>query len=60
MIHRRRFLQGSIAAGTARGLGLRPSEAAEVTGKPAAGKIGDFKISLAEWSLHETWSRARR
>ena len=22
-------------------------------GKPAAGKIGDFKISLAEWSLHK-------
>ena len=23
------------------------------SGKPAAGKIGDFKISLAEWSLHK-------
>src|SRR4051794_9813362 len=54
MIDRRRFLQGSIAAGTALGLGLRPAEATEVTGKPTAGKIGDFKISLAEWSLHDT------
>ena len=26
---------------------------ADVTGQPAAGKIGDFKISLAEWSLHK-------
>ena len=26
-----------------------PSE----SGKPEAGKIGDFKISLAEWSLHK-------
>ncbi len=27
--------------------------AADDSGKPAAGKIGDFKISLAEWSLHK-------
>ncbi len=27
--------------------------AADESGKPAAGKIGDFKISLAEWSLHK-------
>ncbi len=26
--------------------------AAEPTGQPKAGRIGDFKISLAEWSLH--------
>ena len=34
-------------------MGLRPTWAAEVTGNPPAGKIGDFKISLAEWSLHK-------
>ena len=27
------------------------------SGKPAAGKIGDFKISLAEWSLHKAPSK---
>ena len=26
---------------------------AQKSGKPEAGKIGDFKISLAEWSLHK-------
>lgn len=26
---------------------------ADESGKPAAGKIGDFKISLAQWSLHK-------
>jgi L-ribulose-5-phosphate 3-epimerase len=51
-IDRRRFLQGAIAGASALGLGLRSGFAADVTGKPAAGKIGDFKISLAEWSLH--------
>ena len=51
-IDRRRFLQGVAAGASALGLGLRPTWAAEVTGKPASGKIGDFKISLAEWSLH--------
>ena len=51
-IDRRRFLQGVVAGASALGLGLRPGLAAEVTGKPASGKIGDFKISLAEWSLH--------
>ena len=37
------------------GLGLsgRSAFAADVTGKPQPGKIGDFKISLAEWSLHK-------
>lgn len=51
-IDRRRFLQGVVAGASALGLGLRTGLAAEVTGKPASGKIGDFKISLAEWSLH--------
>jgi L-ribulose-5-phosphate 3-epimerase len=52
---RRDLIRGTLAGGTALGLGLHalPSLAADVTGKPAAGKIGDFKISLAEWSLHK-------
>ncbi len=58
MIHssfdRRRFLRGVVAGASALGLGLRSSFADEVSGKPAAGKIGDFKISLAEWSLHQS------
>jgi sugar phosphate isomerase/epimerase len=33
-------------------MALRPALAAAPTGSPPAGKIGDFKISLAEWSLH--------
>ena len=53
-IDRRRFLQGVVAGASAFGLGLRSSFAADVTGKPTADKIGDFKISLAEWSLHKT------
>lgn len=51
-LSRRQFIQGSLAAGAALGLGVRPSWAAEVSGQPQAGKIGDFKISLAQWSLH--------
>ncbi len=35
------------------GPGLARARADEPTGKPEAGKIGDFKISLAEWSLHK-------
>lgn len=50
---RRTFLRGTLAGGAALGLGLRPTHAADVSGKPAAGEIGDFKISLAEWSLHQ-------
>ncbi len=30
-----------------------PARADDPTGQPAAGKIGDFKISLAEWSIHK-------
>jgi sugar phosphate isomerase/epimerase len=52
-IDRRTFLRGTVAGGAALGLGLRPTWAADVTGNPPAGKIGDFKISLAEWSLHK-------
>jgi sugar phosphate isomerase/epimerase len=49
---RRVFLEGTVASGALLGLGARSALAADVTGKPEAGKIGDFKISLAEWSLH--------
>ncbi|MDR3635201.1 MAG: sugar phosphate isomerase/epimerase [Isosphaeraceae bacterium] len=52
-LSRRQFVQGTLAAGAAFGLGIRPTWAAEVSGQPKAGKIGDFKISLAEWSLHK-------
>ncbi len=52
-IDRRLFLKGAVAGASALGLGLSPSLGAEVSGKPAAGTIGDFKISLAEWSLHK-------
>jgi FtsP/CotA-like multicopper oxidase with cupredoxin domain len=43
-LDRRSFLRGALAGGAALGLGLRPTWAApdEPTGKPAAGKIGDF------------------
>jgi sugar phosphate isomerase/epimerase len=52
MMNRRKFVQGTLAGSAALGLGLRPAWADDVTGKPKAGRIGDFKISLAEWSLH--------
>jgi sugar phosphate isomerase/epimerase len=60
-LNRRSFLQGAAAGGAALGLGMglgldpfgRVLRADEATGKPSAGKIGDFKISLAEWSLHK-------
>src|SRR4051812_4053486 len=53
---RRSFLQSALLGGAAVGWGLRPgwAHAAPVSGRPEAGKIGDFKISLAEWSLHRT------
>lgn len=65
---RRAFLRGAgaLAGGAVLGSGLmvpagsgslvRADDAAakkEPTGKPASGKIGDFKISLAQWSLHK-------
>jgi len=50
---RRTFLRATVAGGAALASGLRPAWAADVSGQPAAGKIGDFKISLAQWSLHK-------
>src|SRR5437867_1004458 len=49
---RRSILQGALAGSAMLGGGIVPTWAAEPTGQPQAGKIGDFKISLAEWSLH--------
>ena len=48
---RRQFLRGAVAGGLT--LGAVPAWAAPASGRPEAGKIGDFKISLAEWSLHK-------
>jgi sugar phosphate isomerase/epimerase len=52
-ISRRHFLEGSLAVGALLSLGSRVAAAADSGGKPEAGKIGGFKISLAEWSLHK-------
>ncbi len=52
-LNRRDWLRGALAGGAALSLGGRWSWAADVTGAPKPGKIGDFKISLAEWSLHK-------
>jgi L-ribulose-5-phosphate 3-epimerase len=52
-LSRRVFLEATAAGAAIWGLGLRGARADEPTGKPEAGKIGDFKISLAEWSLHK-------
>ena len=52
-LSRRQFVQGTLAAGAALGVGARPTWAADVSGKPSAGPSGDFKSSLAEWSLHK-------
>lgn len=58
-VSRRTFLRGAAAGGALLGLGLgfdprrALAFAAEATGAPKPGKIGDFKISLAEWSLHK-------
>jgi sugar phosphate isomerase/epimerase len=54
---RRTFIQTAAAGVAGLGLGLSSRLAlAGVSGKPEAGKIGDFKISLAEWSLHKALS----
>jgi len=55
ILTRRDFVRSSLAGAAALSLGFDPRAAfaADPSGKPAAGKIGDFKISLAEWSLHK-------
>ena len=50
---RRLFMGGTVASGALLGLGSRAAVAAADSGKPEAGTIGNFKISLAEWSLHK-------
>jgi L-ribulose-5-phosphate 3-epimerase len=50
---RRLFLETTVASGALLSMGTSLALAADPTGKPEAGKIGDFKISLAEWSLHK-------
>jgi sugar phosphate isomerase/epimerase len=52
-VSRRSFLESSVAGGALLALGARGALAQEITGQPKAGPIGDFKISLAEWSLHK-------
>ncbi len=52
-VNRRQFLEGSLACGALLGAGVARGAAFQESGKPGAGKIGDFKISLAEWSLHK-------
>ena len=50
---RRQFLEGSLACGALIAAGGADGGRLQTSGKPGAGKIGDFKISLAEWSLHK-------
>ena len=52
-VNRRQFLEGSLACGALMGLGSAFDVPVQKSGKPDGGKIGDFKISLAEWSLHK-------
>ncbi|WP_152053828.1 sugar phosphate isomerase/epimerase family protein [Tautonia marina] len=56
---RRAFLRGTLAGGAALGLGLglRPGRlfAQELTGAPGPGPIGEYKVSLAQWSLHKRY-----
>jgi L-ribulose-5-phosphate 3-epimerase len=52
-MNRRQFLEGSIACGALLGAAGAVRVPVQQSGKPEAGKIGDFKISLAEWSLHK-------
>ncbi len=53
-VNRRQFLEGSLASAALLSAGgARDVTARQTSGKPEAGKIGDFKISLAEWSLNK-------
>ncbi len=57
VLGRRDFVRGTVAGGAALGLGLGSVRGAfaidDPTGQPAAGKIGEYKVSLAQWSLHK-------
>jgi L-ribulose-5-phosphate 3-epimerase len=53
LLNRRSILRGALAGSALLGVGALPSWAAGPTGKPEPGTIGDFKISLAQWSLHK-------
>jgi sugar phosphate isomerase/epimerase len=53
-ISRRQFLEGGFAWGAVFYAGKALGASVQKSGKPEAGKIGDFKISLAEWSLNKS------
>lgn len=53
-VDRREFLRTALIGGAALGMSSRSTWAADVSGMPSSGRIGDFKISLAEWSLHKS------
>ncbi len=53
VFNRRLFLEGALAGGALMTLGTTRLAADEPSGQPKAGTIGEFKISLAEWSLHK-------
>jgi len=56
-LSRRDWLRATATTGLVLGSGIvRPGALhaqQQVSGKPGPGKIGEFKISLAEWSLHK-------
>jgi sugar phosphate isomerase/epimerase len=49
---RRNFVRAAVASGAALALPRGSARADDKPGQPKAGPIGDFRISLAEWSLH--------
>jgi sugar phosphate isomerase/epimerase len=51
------FFETAAAGAAVLGLGARRALADEPSGKPGPGKIGDFKISLAEWSIHKALTK---
>lgn len=57
VLGRREFVRGAVAGGAVLGIGGRSVGGAllvdEPSGEPKAGKIGDYKVSLAQWSLHK-------
>jgi sugar phosphate isomerase/epimerase len=60
-LDRRTFLKGTLLGAAAGAAGWGPARAlaltADTVGNPPAGKIGDFKISLAEWSINKALFR---